>query len=181
MLPIVCKKLLVLTRVRCCKRGAALGVVSFVGGNDLWVSSGDWDVVLLVVSSLLMKQLLFRKMCAKFRIHNSRSIVFDWILARHLRQIGVRSWDWWHNHRLFIATVRVPIEVISAAGNDSTRSVVELPLAEQSSLLLPCRLLGSLLLPTRISFVIVFHNSLKLVSRMIRWESLHELGSLSLL
>lgn len=33
VLPVICENLLVLTRVRCGQRGAALGVVSFIGGD----------------------------------------------------------------------------------------------------------------------------------------------------
>lgn len=93
MLTVVDKELLVLTRMRCCQRRAAFGVVSFVGGNNLGVSSGYWDVVVLVEGSLLLKQLLFRKMGAKLRVHNTRCVAFHLILARNFRQIRVRSRD----------------------------------------------------------------------------------------
>lgn len=84
MLHIISEKLLVLTWVRCGQRGAALSVVSFIGGdvrNHLRVSTGAyWYVIVLVVGSLLLKQLLFRKMGAKLRIHSSRGVAFVLIL-----------------------------------------------------------------------------------------------------
>lgn len=184
-LPVLCEDLLMLTRMRSCQRGTTLGVVLyFVSGQDLgicaaWIGFTYGHVVVLVIGSLLMKELLFRKVGAKVRIHNSRGVVFDRLHVWNLRHIRVWSWNWWHDYGLFIATVWVPIEVIRTAGNDSTRSVIKLPLAEQSSLLLSGRLFGSLF-PTWVSLFLIFENSLKLVPRMIRREVLESLSLLKM-